>query len=58
MVSRQRKFVPMFYRLSPFWGEIGLFGGEQYVLFGGNNGVVTRQRKFWQNISIILLSHD
>jgi len=22
-------FLPMFYRLSPLWGEIGLFGGEQ-----------------------------
>jgi hypothetical protein len=24
----------------------------------GNNRVVSRQRKFWQSISIILLSHD
>jgi hypothetical protein len=24
----------------------------------GNNRVVSRQRKFWQNISIILSSHD
>ena len=31
VVSRQRKFLPMFYRLSPLWGEIGLFGGEQYT---------------------------
>ena len=22
-------FLPMFYRLSPLWGKIGLFGGEQ-----------------------------
>jgi hypothetical protein len=22
-------FLPMFYRLSPLWGEIGLFDGEQ-----------------------------
>ena len=29
VVSRQRKFLPMFYRLSPLWGEIGLFGGER-----------------------------
>jgi hypothetical protein len=32
VVSRQRKLLPMFYRLSLFWGKIGLFGGEQYVL--------------------------
>ena len=31
VVFRQRKFLPMFYRLSPLWGEIGLFGGEQYT---------------------------
>ena len=31
IVSRQRKCLPMFYRLSPLWGEIGLFGGEQYI---------------------------
>jgi hypothetical protein len=35
VVSRQRKCLPMFYRLSPLRGEIGLFGGEQSVLFGG-----------------------
>ena len=36
VVSRQRgKFLQMFYRLSPLWGKIGLFGGEQKVLFGG-----------------------
>jgi hypothetical protein len=26
-------FLPMFYRLSPLWGEIVLFGGEQYGWF-------------------------
>ena len=35
VVSWQCKFLPMFYWLSPLWGEIGLFGGEQQVLFGG-----------------------
>ena len=29
VVSQQRKLLPMFYRLSSLWGEIGLFGGEQ-----------------------------
>jgi hypothetical protein len=29
VVSRQRKCLPMFYRLSPLWGKIGLFGREQ-----------------------------
>ena len=32
VVSRQRNFSPMFYRLSPLWGEIGLFRGEQYTI--------------------------
>ena len=32
VVSRQRKFLPMFYRSSPLWGKIGLFGGEQYTI--------------------------
>ena len=59
VASRQLKFLPMFYRLSPLWGEIGLFGGEQYRCCSvGNNRVVSQQRKFWQNISIILLSHE
>ena len=59
VASRQLKFLPMFYRLSPLWGEIWLFGGEQYRCCSvGNNRVVSQQRKFWQNISIILLSHD
>ena len=66
-------FLPMFYRLSPLWGKIGLFPGSEH--FGqcfigylpcegklgcsaGNNRVVSWQRKFWQNISIILLLHD
>ena len=35
VVSRQREYLPLFYRLSLLWGEIGLFGGEQEVLFGG-----------------------
>ena len=26
-------FLPMFYRLSPLWGEIVLFSGEQYGWF-------------------------
>ena len=26
-------FLPLFYRLSPLWGEIGLFGGEQQGCF-------------------------
>ena len=50
VVSRQHKFLPMFYRLSPLWEKMGCSAG--------NNRVVSRQRKFWQNISIILLSHD
>jgi hypothetical protein len=29
VVSRKRKFLPMFYRLSLLWGNIELFGGEQ-----------------------------
>ena len=29
VVSRQRKFFPLFHRLSPLWEKIGLFGGEQ-----------------------------
>jgi hypothetical protein len=29
VVSQQHKFLPMFYRLSPLWGKIGLFDGEQ-----------------------------
>jgi hypothetical protein len=59
VASRQLKFLPMFYRLSPLWGEIGLFGGEQYRCCSvGNNRVVSQQRKFWQSISIILLSHE
>jgi hypothetical protein len=89
VVSRQRKCLPMFDRLSPLWGKIwvvrrgtiGLFPGSAnlcqgyigYLPYGGklgcsagnnrccsagNNRVVSRQRKFWQNISIILLSHD
>jgi hypothetical protein len=29
VVSRQRKSLLMFHRLSPLWGKIGLFGGEQ-----------------------------
>ena len=45
VVSRQRNFLTMFYRLSPLWGNIGLFGGEQYTIMapgrgealGGNN---------------------
>jgi hypothetical protein len=71
-------FLPMFYRLFPLWGKIGLFGnvcqcfigylpcggklgcseGKNRCCSAGNNRVVSRQRKFWQNISIILLSHD
>ena len=65
-------FLPMFYRLSPL-GTIGLFPGSGNVCqcfigylpcggklgcSAGNNRVVSRQRKFWQNISIMLLSHD
>jgi hypothetical protein len=26
-------FLPMFYRLSPLWGKIGLLGGEQKGCF-------------------------
>ena len=33
VVFRQHKFLPMFYRLSPLWGEIGLFGGEHLNYF-------------------------
>ena len=60
VVSRQRKFLPMFYRLAPLWGKIGLFGEEQYTITAlcvgkypdlsklgcsaGNNRVVSRQR--------------
>ena len=29
VISRQRKCLPMFYRLSPLWGKTWLFGGEQ-----------------------------
>ena len=43
-------FLPMFYKLSPLWGKLGCLVG--------NNRVVSQQCKFWQNISIILLSHD
>ena len=32
VVSSQHKFLPMFYRLSPLWGKIGLFGREQYTI--------------------------
>ena len=35
IVSRQHKFLTMFYRLSPLLGKIGLFSGEQQVLFDG-----------------------
>jgi hypothetical protein len=37
----------MFYRLSPCGGKLGCSAG--------NNMVVSRQRKFWQNISIIFV---
>ena len=33
------------------WGAIGLFGGEQ-------QGCFPAAQIFWQNISVILLSHD
>ena len=35
-------FLPMLYRLSPLWGDIGLFGGEQLGCSAGNNWVVRR----------------
>ena len=35
-------FLPMLYRLSPLWGDIGLFGGEQLGCSAGNHWVVRR----------------
>jgi hypothetical protein len=42
----------------PCGGKLGCSAGNNRCCSAGNNRVVSRQRKFWQNISIILLSHD
>jgi hypothetical protein len=38
--------------------ELGCSAGNNRCCSAGNNRVASGQRKFWQNISIILLSHD
>jgi hypothetical protein len=39
VVSRQRKCLPMFYRLSPLWGKLGCSAGNNRVVWRGTIGL-------------------
>jgi hypothetical protein len=52
----QRAVIVLLYFCQCFIGYL-LCGGK-LGCSAGNNRVVSQQCKFWQNISIILLSHD
>ena len=51
-------FCQCFIGYLPCGWQLGCSAGNNKCCSAGNNRVVSRQRKFWQNISIILLSHD